>query len=258
MERIRRKIIYTCVLFLIMSGYLILSAECSTSQIRIKFYEANSYYSEGKYDKAIDGYEWILAQGVESGNIYYNLGNSYFKKGELGRAVLNYEKAKRFIPRDSDLKSNYEYAQSLVKTTVPVEKKVWLVRLIDRIFGLFTVDGLTVLLSIIYILFLTVIVAGACIRRVRRYRIVLTAVLLLIFVPAFLTLKKKVSVVGREAVVTVERTDAKFEPFDKATAHFTLYEGMKVNVLSESGLWEKIKRPDGKIGWVKKDKIVVF
>jgi len=258
MKRIRRKSIYTGVLFLIMAGYLISPAECSIRQIKTNFYQANSYYAKGKYGKAIDEYEQILSQGVESGNIYYNLGNSYFKKGELGKAILNYEKAKRFIPRDSDLRSNYEYAQSLVKTTVPAERKGWFVRLIDRVFGLFTVNGLTIFLSIIYVVFLSVIAGGFYISLLRKYRIALTGMLLVIFMLTSFALKKKVFLIGREAVVTAEKTDVKFEPFDRATTHFTLYQGMKVGALSESGLWEKVKRSDGKIGWVKKDKIAVF
>ena len=57
-------------------------------------------------------YEAIIREGAENGVIYFNIANSYFKSGELGKAILNYERAKRFIPRDSDLKFNENYALS--------------------------------------------------------------------------------------------------------------------------------------------------
>ena len=75
------------------------------------FYKANALYEEGKYDEAIEVYTGLIDQGLESGNLYYNIGNCYFKKGELGKAIVNYERANKLIPDDSDLKSNHDFAR---------------------------------------------------------------------------------------------------------------------------------------------------
>ena len=120
------------------------------SQARVEFYQANTYYSMEKYNKAIEAYEEALNSGFESGNLYYNLANSYFKNGRLGEAILNYEKAMRLIPRDSDLKLNYEYAKSFIKGGIMESKARWYRIIFDRMFSLVTVDGLAFSLAVVF------------------------------------------------------------------------------------------------------------
>jgi len=228
------------------------------ADVQSNFYRANTYYSEGKYDKAIKAYEEVLNSGFESGNLYYNLANSYFKKGELGKAILNYEKAKRLIPRDSDLKSNYEYAKSLIKSGISKPKTRWYRIAFARIFSLFTIDGLAFSLAVIFTMILLVISLTMYIPSIRKYRAGALAILIIIFVLFSIALFEKASVAGKEAVIIAEKTDAKFEPFDTATTYFTLYEGMKVYVVSLKDSWCKIERSDKKTGWVKTSDLEIF
>ena len=97
-----------------------------------KFYEANFAYKEGEYAKAILVYEEVLQDGLESGSLYYNLGNSYFKDEKLGKAILNYERAKLFMPRDGDLVSNYQYARSLTDSRMLGLRKPFAVRVLQN------------------------------------------------------------------------------------------------------------------------------
>ncbi len=228
------------------------------ADVQSNFYHANTYYSEGKYDKAIEAYEEVLNSGFESGNLYYNLANSYFKKGELGRAILNYEKAMRLIPRDSDLKSNYEYAKSLIKSSISKPKTRWYRIAFERVFSLFTIDGLAFSLAVIFTIILLIILLTMYIPSIRKYRIGVMAVLVIIFILFSIALYEKVSIIGKEAIIITQKTDAKFEPFDTATTYFTLYEGMKVYVVSLKDSWCKIERSDKKAGWVKTSDLEIF
>ncbi len=245
--------------------YAMLYALCSMlicpmlyADTQSEFFRANTYYSKGKYDKAIKGYEAVLNLGFESGSLYYNLGNSYFKKGQLGEAILNYEKAMRLIPRDSDLKSNYEYARSLIKGGIIKPKTQWYRIAFDRIFSLFTIDELAFSLAVIFTIILLVILITVYISPIRKYEVGALSVLIIIFVLFFTALFEKVSVVGKEAVIIAEKTDAKFEPFDSATTHFTLYEGTKATIVLPKDSWYKIERSDKKTGWVKASDLEVF
>ncbi len=222
------------------------------------FYKANLSYEAAKYDEAIAQYSLILEQGLESGPLYYNWGNSYFKKGEIGRAILNYERAKRIMPWDGDLDSNYEYAKSFVREN-PIESSgVWYEKIADKIFRLISIDDLTIFLSVAYLFSLMILIAGLYLERVKRYsKLILSVCIFILFISGF-GLYQKAVVLDKEAIVIVEKSEAKFEPFGRATTHFILYEGMKVQVLAEQKEWIKIKRSDKQAGWVKASSIEII
>ena len=72
----------------------------------------DSAYANGDYQAAIDVYQAILADNSVSPEIFYNLGNAYYKTSEIGKAILNYERALLLDPSDSDIRFNLELAQS--------------------------------------------------------------------------------------------------------------------------------------------------
>ena len=222
------------------------------------FYKANLSYEAAKYDEAITQYSLILQQGLESGPLYYNWGNSYFKKGEIGRAILNYERAKRIIPWDGDLDSNYEYAKSFVRENLMESSGVWYEKIAEKIFKSISIDGLTIFLSVAYLFSLIILTAGLYLEQVKKYLKSILSICILILVIGGFGLYQKTVVLEKEAIVIVEKSEAKFEPFDRATTHFILYEGMKVQVLAEKKDWVRIKRADKKAGWVKASSIEIF
>ncbi len=72
--------------------------------------EANRFYHQNEFEKAVKLYEKEIARGVENGHLYFNLGNAFFRMGDLPRAILNYLKARKYLPRDEDVEANLEYA----------------------------------------------------------------------------------------------------------------------------------------------------
>ena len=79
------------------------------------FSSANAHYAKGDYAKAVENYVRVLDLVVENGEVYYNLGNCFLKLGRIGYAILCYEKAGRYMPGDSDLKANMNYARSFIE-----------------------------------------------------------------------------------------------------------------------------------------------
>jgi tetratricopeptide (TPR) repeat protein len=214
------------------------------------FYKGNTLYENGSYSEAISEYSKLLEQAVESGNLYYNLGNCYIKTGDPGKAILNYERARRLAPRDSDLKSNYRFAQSLLKLNLSEISAPWYKKASDILVFL-TVNELTVFVSVIYtcIIFLMIIKLFAPVGR-KTYA-VLFSFLIIIFAFTVFSLFSRVSVIEREAIVISDRPEVKFEPFESATTHFILQEGRKIYLIQTKKDWVKIKRPDGKTGWIR-------
>jgi tetratricopeptide (TPR) repeat protein len=218
------------------------------------FYQGNSDYKEAKYEAAIDNYSKVLSLGVESGNLYYNLGNSYFKKGELGRAILNYEKALILTPNDSDLKSNYEYVLTLLNLG-PQSFGNWPEKAANKLFQDVTVDFLTVLLSLIYILAFIALISSLFFAQAKMMIKVFLMILSVVFIVSFISLNSKVAYLNKGAVVVSKEALVKFEPQEEATIYFKLTEGSKVEVLENTENWFKIKRLDGKIGWIDKSNL---
>ncbi|MCX5698424.1 MAG: SH3 domain-containing protein [Candidatus Omnitrophica bacterium] len=218
------------------------------------FYQGNSDYKEAKYDAAIDNYAKVLNLGLQSGNLYYNLGNSYFKKKELGKTVLNYEKALFFNPNDSDLKSNYEYAVSFLNLDSQSFGN-WFEKFANRLFQGATINFLTIFLSVIYIIAFLALIFNLFFNRAKKNIKILFFVLIVLFVLSVVSLSSKITYLNKGAIVISKEADVKFEPLEKATTYFKLTEGNKVEILEKAENWYKIKRPDGKIGWIDKKEL---
>lgn len=81
------------------------------------FAQANQLLEKGDTEKSQEIYQSLVRQGFESSELYYNLGNLAYRRGERGKAVLWYERALRLSPRDSDARFNLSLAQSHIKDT---------------------------------------------------------------------------------------------------------------------------------------------
>lgn len=222
---------------------------CPATQSSV-FDKANELYKQGKYDSAIQEYGTIEKTGFESGNLYYNLGNCFFKKGQLGMAILYYEKALKLIPRDSDLKSNYELAKSRILSYAVPLKQHAAVKLAAVVSGELTIDELTFLVSFFYFFSLAIFL-------VRVFWPVSNTVLklvfftvLFLFVFSAFSLTEKIMSGSSDVIILKPKVQVRFEPFKKATVFFELAEGSKAEFLQKKGDWVKIRRCDGKTGWV--------
>ncbi|MFQ5484275.1 MAG: tetratricopeptide repeat protein [Desulfobacterales bacterium] len=220
------------------------------------FYNGNTFYEEGRYDEAIQKYSILLEQGYESGNLYFNIGNCYFKKGKLGKAIVNYERARRLIPRDNDLKENVKFAHSKIKYRA-ADSSSWKKRIWKK-FDLFTINEITLILAGIYTAAILYLIVNLFFQKARRYRVIILAVSMVVFVLFSISLYYKASVIGSEAVIISEKAGVRFEPIHSATIYFTLYEGMKLYVIETKTNWAKIRRQDGKTGWIEQKDMEVI
>jgi tetratricopeptide (TPR) repeat protein len=215
-------------------------------------YKGNTLYEQGSYNDAIREYSKLLEQDVESGHLYYNIANAYFKKGELGKAILHYERSKRLIPRDSDLKLNYKFALSQIQADTAKISTPWK----EKIFGslrFLTLNELTVLASCLFVLTVLLLVARLYIRMSSNTFSLLLTSLIVMIVFTVTSVWIRASEIDKEAVTVADSPEVKFEPFESATTHFTLHEGMRIYVIQSKQDWMKIKRSDGKTGWVRKN-----
>jgi tetratricopeptide (TPR) repeat protein len=247
------KILLCSVLVFFFAG--ISCAEEGTAGPERLFSRGNDYYEKGEYQNAITEYNKIIDTGYASGPLYYNLADAYFKMGKLGEAVLNYKRAMLVMPRDGDLKANYKFARSnVIERPVP-GKSIWDWRPFKLYRDNLTVNEATMLASAAYILGLVLLFLVLLRIAVNGYLSALLACLFLFMVFNVAVVWKKTGDIKTGAVTVVPKADAFFGPFDTATKFFTLNEGVCVNVMKWKGDWVKVKRADGKIGWVKANEI---
>src|SRR5262245_50565847 len=91
------------------------SAHAASESAGPPFDSANLLYEQGKFAEAASAYQSLLKSGRTSAAVYYNLGNAFFKAGQIGRAIAAYARAEQITPRDPDLRANLQFARNQVQ-----------------------------------------------------------------------------------------------------------------------------------------------
>jgi len=241
--------VFLCILFLgTIDGY----SQMTSDEALSVFVAAGLAYKDGRYNEAISRYEKILEGRRVSGPLYYNLANSYYKKRNLGKAVLNYERARQFIPRDSDLNFNYRYVHSKIEHYGVGEESNFSVRLIRGFIQFYTKDEMVIILVIVGMLAGILFLVSLYINLPGLFNggiIVLLLMCFLIYGVGVIVKGQH----GKDKAIIMNSAESYFEPRTDSTAHFKLSEGMKATILKTEGHWIKIRRLDGKTGWVDRD-----
>lgn len=214
------------------------------------FFRANALYSAEQYANAIGLYEKILAAGVESGAVHYNLGNSYFKTGDVGHAVLAYERAERLIPSDPDLTANLAYAREL-SGDAPIESAA--TRVLFPLAGRLDTDRMLLLAAFGW---WTALLASAAARLASSFQSALrgttrVALVLLVVALSSAVYRYQATELPSWAVVTANaEVTVRYEPSQSGTAFFAAKPGTVLRVLGDRDGWLQVAGRDGRRGWI--------
>jgi hypothetical protein len=215
---------------------------------------ANQAYQEGKFPEARDRYESILNNGYESGTLYYNLGNAYFRLGNIPKAILHYERGARLEPEDEDLKFNLDMARLMTVDKVEPAPRLFIWDYWDAVKGWFSPDGI---LWAAYSVYVLVFVAMAVVilapsYALRKGALIAAAACGLVFLFFSGVAVGRFSDLSRDdlAIVVSDIVSVKNSPDEKSSDAFVLHGGSKVQVTDRVGAWVEIRLPDGKVGWM--------
>ena len=212
-------------------------------------------YTQGDWDQALRDWTGVSETGLRSKELYYNLGNAYFKAGENARAILNYERALRLDPSDQDVRYNLEFARSLTQDRIEEVPefilKTW-VRKVSYLLSsnAWAVLSLLLLAGALGLLLLFLLGPTASARRWGFFT-GLAALLLALCCWGFARSQKAAAESRDAAIVLRPVSSVTSSPSaDAAKSLFILHEGTKVRVLDEVSGFTDIELSDGRRGWI--------
>lgn len=222
--------------------------------LHLVFDEANLLYQQGKYEQAIDNYQNIIDEGLESGPLYFNLGNAYYKLNQLGAARLNYERATEFLKNDEDLEENINLLKlRLVDQIDPTPKfilNVWWDQIVDFI----VIDGLIWIVAGLFWLVIVVFSIRYYYRsrgRGDRLNLIFMSVMTLFILFTLISVQKIYNLETEQYGIIMKSTVTSLaEPKPGATEVFILHEGTKIKIERIANDWFEIRLEDGKTGWL--------
>lgn len=259
---------FLCVLMLLCVGLPVHGGNSGVDIIS----EADSCYSAENYDKAVELYNKVIAEVGSSSSLYYNLGDAYYRNGELGKAMVSYYRSLRLDPTNDDARQNINFVKSKLVDKVG-ESGSFFGNMFNSITNQATSNGWA---WISVVLFLIVIAGSGCyifsgnvlLRKIGFFGGIL-CLLVTVLTISFAIHARNLSVAKDEAVVTVPSTILSTSPRvpkDRNEEAMLLHEGTLVKILdtvtSGSGdkatVWHEVEVDNSHRAWIKSTDIEII
>ena len=223
---------------------------------------AEKYYRQNEFSKAIAEYQSLVEIGWASADLFYNLGNAYFKKHDIKSAILYFERAKRLAPNDEAINANLEHSRSFLFDRIEAIPEHFLV-----IWGKAIRDMMTVrawawwsVVSFIAMLALGLMFLFLHKISIRRFAFGFGVLCLALSLSAFFLGYMQKTNIGRtdEAIVFAPSVTVKSSPDDRGNNLFIIHEGTKVRIEDRIGEWYEIRIADGNKGWIRRNDLEII
>ena len=235
-------------------------SDVKASNASITESKADAAYRGSNFPESIKLYEAQIAEGKlineESSQLYYNLGNAYFRDNQIAKAIVNYERALILNPGDDDISHNLRFAKTRIEDKIDSADNFFLTQWIRSIQNLFMANTWAVIAIILFVVFIIaigtyMISSRLAVRKISFYLgIVLIAFVIIANVFAF---KQKNKIVNRTTGIVMSASVSIYTSPDAHSKElFRLHEGSKVTIKREEGNWIEIMIANGSVGWLQK------
>lgn len=244
-------------LFLIWISLMCLT--CAEAQTKAA---ADSAYAAEKYDEAIKLYSGLLKEGTNA-DIYYNLGNCYYKTDRIAHAILNYERAFLLEPSDADIRFNLELARTKTVDKIIPESEMFFITWFKSLVNIMSMDAWAYTGVVAFVLTCILAFIFYFSNRVLMKKIgffgAATMFILVVLSNVFAWRQHVAQNSRTGAVVMVTSVVVKSTPNESGTDLFVLHEGTRVEIIDASMKdWKEIRLADGKVGWMPAQSIEVI
>jgi len=218
----------------------------ASAQATAQFAKANQEYAGGDFSAAISDYEELVRSGQDTPNLFYNLGNAYFRKKDFGRAILNYERALALEPHHPEAQANLRIARDEARALEMAPTRV------ERLLSFATPNQYAVTAAIAF--WTCAFSVAALIFRPRRRRSLIALSILSLSISVVTILGAWQLTRGRNgdgwAIVTADNVDARLATADNANRVLTLPAGSEIQILSQRADWIYAALPNNLRGWM--------
>ena len=222
----------------------------------------NDAYAKGDFVAAAQAYNAVLDAGYESADLYYNLGNVYYRQEEYGLSILNYERALRLKPNFRDAKQNLDLADSKTEDQIAALPEIFLAQWAHSVVAWFSPTGWRICTLILLTLLGTAVVLFLLSRDYAwRKGALIGGIVTLVFLLLCIACTISASVHynrHNQAIVTAPMAVVKSSPEENSIDKLVLHEGTKVNIEETLGEWHKIQIADGNNGWLQTDEVTII
>lgn len=234
--------------------FFFISFSFAKADVKSVMQKGNEFYKNNQFQLSIDEYNKLINQGYTGTSLYYNLGNAHYRLGNIGYAVLYYEKGLKLSPGDEDAKHNLALVKLNLKDKVETLPPFFIFNIWEGVLALFTVNGWTVFAYIVFLLLLLCIVAYFFSRSSTQQRISfftgigITVFLILTIIMLMVKMNKELNI--KDGVIISNIVTVKSSPDNSSKDEFVIHEGLKVRLEDKVDNWSKIRLADGKVGWI--------
>ena len=220
-------------------------------------------YAAGQWKDAADSWQSICDLGIESADLYYNMGNAFFKMDDYAHAILYYERAKRLDPSNKDIEHNLAFANGFIQDKIEVVPEFFLSAWCRKVCWKLSVDAWAVLflvfLAAVMACVLTFLLSARPSGRKTGFYGGIAMLLVAIICFSFAMWQHRDAMKNESAIITRAVSSVKSSPGSEAAKDlFVLHEGTKVRLIDEVGGWRNIELPDGRQGWISGSDIEVI
>ncbi len=217
---------------------------------------AQQAYTQTDYDSAIQFFELTVSGGIYNGEILYNLGNTYYHQGNLGQALLNYQRAMLFIPRDLDLNIQIARVRSL-RSTIQTEVAQPLILIEQATSQVFTITELSILTFILWCITWIAIILIQIKKSWRRKFIVAVGILCIACASIVVLLGARLYIYHQMpfAVITKSSTPVYSGASISYFKQYELSEASEIYILETQDEWYKFVTADNRQGWIESEAV---
>jgi tetratricopeptide (TPR) repeat protein len=216
------------------------------------FDAANKLYEEGKFPEAASAYEKLIQSRTVSPAVYFNLGNAYFKSGQLGRSIAAYRNAARITPRDPDVRANLEFVRGRVQNPTQPPSH-W-----QRSLAALTLNEWAILTAValwLWLVLLAAIQLRPMLRQSLRALLWFSAIATLALGGCLAAAWSSDS--AKTAIVVASDVATHNGPLDEAPTGATVHDGAELDVLDTKNDWLQVRVDNQRVGWLKRDQVIL-